>query len=206
MARGNTRRHKMPKNKRTVRNSLALNTITLGTRGFVSDVTATSNLYGSQIAVDCRSNGAAIGSVSASIANCFSSYRFNRMSCTWIPKMAPGSAGGGGRVFIAYTDNPEISASYSALTDANKLIALKSWKNTKVYPVWKEWTYNVPLTHRRPWFDVNYTITDAVDVNDRSTQGFVLFVAETIGATDTVGNIMTDAVLVLRGLDANVTT
>ncbi len=102
---------------------------------------------------------------------------------------------------MAYTDNPEVYDSFNALTDANKLVVIKKMYDHKVRPVWKNWTYQVPLTRRRPWFDVNYTITDDVNVDDRSVQGYVLVVAETINATDIVGNLETRSVIHLRGMD-----
>ncbi len=64
----------------------------------------------------------------------------------------------------------------------------------------------MPLTRRRPWFDVNYTITDDVNVDDRSVQGMLVFAADTVGATDTIGAFQIRSRVTLRGYSPAMTT
>jgi len=171
-----------------------------------ADITATANAAAGLIAIDCRANGVALGAGGASIANNFQTYKFTSFTMKWLPKVSPGGTSGGGRVYVCYVDNPEQIITWTGLSASQALTKINSFRNVLVFNVWQNQIYRVPLTHRRPMFDVNNTITDAVDVDDRSVQGAVLWAVETIGATDTVGAWQTKGAVHLRGLHSALTT
>ncbi len=194
------RKMKTKKQRNTPQNNNS-DTLVLKTIGFSNDMTAASSLYSTVIAVDGRTGGTGAGAGGASIMNNYRSYFYQSMVIRFVPKLGPGTSASGGRIFMSYTDNPEVYDSWNALTDANKLVTIKKMYDHKVGPVWKQWIYRVPLTRRRSWFDVNYNITDDVNVDDRSVQGYVFVVAETINATDIVGNLEVKSVIHLKGMD-----
>ena len=171
-----------------------------------NNVTAASNLLNGSVFVDCRNSGSVIGSYAAGIANYYAEYRYKHVAATWLPLVGPGVSAAGGRIYVAYIDNPELINAWLGFTAANALSAIKNVKNVKTYNVWEKFTYSVPLTHRRPWFDVNYNITDGVDVDDRSVQGQFIFAAETVGATDTIGSFQINSRVTLRGYTPSINT
>jgi hypothetical protein len=180
--------------------------ITLKTLCQSADITAASNAAAGLIAIDARANGVALGAGGSSIANNFQTYKFLSLTLKWLPKVGPGGTSAGGRVYVAYVDNPEQIVTWAGLTAAQALTKINSFRNVLVFNVWKELVYRVPLTYRRNMFDVNNTTTDSVDVDDRSVQGAVLWAVETIGATDIVGSWQTKGVVHLRGLHSSLTT
>ena len=138
--------------------------------------------------------------------NNYLEYRYNALQLEWIPEVGPGVNAAGGRVYVAYIDNPETMNTWLGYTASNALIAIQSIRNVKMFNVWERATYYAPLTYRRPWFDENYTITDAADVDDRSVQGMIVFAAETVGATDTIGHWRVKSTITVRGFHGSIAT
>lgn len=138
--------------------------------------------------------------------NNYLEYKYNNLALEWIPEVGPGVAAAGGKVYVAYVDNPEVMNTWIGLTATNALIKIQSLRNVKMFNCWERVTYNAPLTYRRPWFDENYTITDDVDVDDRSVQGMIVFAAETVGATDTIGHFRVKPTITLRGFHGSLAT
>lgn len=205
MAKGGNMR-KGGQKTRTGQRRKAYDGITLACRGQSGDITGAANAFSGSILVDCASGGAVLGPLGNNIVGNFMEYRFTEALVEFLPKVSPGSTAGGGRIYMAYLDNPEQIVNWMADTVANNLAAIKGFRNCITFNVWQRKTYRVPLTHRRPWFDVNKTSTNAVDVLDRSTQGVIVFAGDTIGATDVVGSLVIKSVISLRGGQGTITT
>lgn len=138
--------------------------------------------------------------------NNYLEYKYNRCDLEWIPEVGPGVAAAGGKVYVAYIDNPETINTWIGLTAANALLKIQSIRNVKMFNVWERVTYRAPLTYRRPWFDQNTSITDDADVDDRSVQGAIVFAAETVGATDTIGHFRVKSTITVRGFHGSIAT
>lgn len=147
--------------------------------------------------------GVCFGTSGANIANLYSEYKALSLRLKFISAVSPGSTAAGGRGYFAYNDNPEYFVQWAAASDATRIVAIKNMGNMFEFPVWKSATWKVPLTTRRKTFDVNFNNDSSVDVQDRSTQGYVFFAFETVGATDTVGAIQTSGRLWLNELQPN---
>jgi len=156
--------------------------------------------------VDVASGTASASSGGTSIINNYSEYRYKRLTLEWVPAVGPGASASGGKVYVAYIDNPEQMNSWLSASVATNLARIKLMRNTEVFNAWENFTYSVPLSYRKPWFDVNLTTGNTVDELDRSTQGLVIFAAETVGATDTIGSWRTWARIVAKVYQASITT
>ena len=171
-----------------------------------SDLTATSSQLAGSISVDAANNTIAMGSGGTTIANNYMEYRYKDLEVEWLPHVAPGVSAGGGRVYVAYLDNPEQITVWLANTVANNVVSIKTIRGVAVFNAWERFTYKPKLTYRRPWFDVNLTTTNTVDILDRSTQGLIVFAAETVGATDVIGTWQCKSRVVLRGYHGSLAT
>jgi hypothetical protein len=141
-----------------------------------------------------------MGGVGAAVAALYSQYVYESLTFRWLPSVAPGVADAGSQVYIGYLDNPEAMTTFLGLTNAQQISAIQSMKNVKFFNAWEQFTYSVPLTRRRKTFDVNATITDAADVDDRSVQGFIVFCMESLTASTTLGRWSSDSVVKLLNL------
>lgn len=110
-----------------------------------------------------------------------------------------------GRVFVAYTDNPEVAATYFSLTPAQKVAAIKGMSNMRSFPVWQETDVHVPLTLRRKRFDTNMSITTDVNVFDRSVQTFMLCAVEGAPASTDLGSFWFHDCVAVEGLHPAIT-
>jgi len=176
---------------------------TLNMRITFAEISAIANVVATHNYVDVRGGGdAMIGATGAAIANTYSEYKYNKVSVHWLPSVAPGVAAGGGRIWMAYIDNPEQMLSWTtASNDAARLLLIKGIRNRQSFNAWEGHVYNLPLTYRKKKFDVNNTVTNSVDVLDRSTQAMFVYAAETVGATDTVGRIEVTSHITLFGFN-----
>lgn len=97
----------------------------------------------------------------------------------WEPNLSPLS---GGRVFVGFTDNPEIIADISTkitafvadsttVTYNNVAVLVKGLGNVISFPAYVEKEIDIPARTRRKRFDVNETVTTSdVNVLDRCCQ------------------------------------
>lgn len=97
----------------------------------------------------------------------------------WEPTTSPTA---GGRVFVGFTDNPELMVNLYNLLEAYEVApsggsyapysnAVKGLCNTISFPLWQEKDIEVPLRTRRKRFDCNSSIVvNVVDQLDRSAQ------------------------------------
>lgn len=142
----------------------------------------------------------------SAITNAYQEYRYNSLHIKWLPMISPGLAGGGSRITAAYFDNPEIISTMMATTSAGLIPFVKGCRNSESWNAWENHTYRVPLTRRKPWFDVNTTISYTIDITERSVQGIVVLVVESINATENLGQINPVYDLTVRGLSVGTST
>lgn len=164
--------------------------------------------------VDCDSavvpatTAGAASAVASGVLGIYSEYRYTKLSFEYIPSLGPASTDAGGRIHIAYIDNPEKMAVFqAAAVGAVALGEVRGAKTLKSFNAWERFTYNVPLTWRKKLFDVNTTVVPGnADTYDRSTQGMVIMFIESISAAIVVGSLKIDSTIYLTGLDVNITT
>lgn len=139
----------------------------------------------------------------------YSEFKFMQVSLEWIPKLGPSATDAGGRIHIAYIDNPEKISTYAnAAPGSTTLGYVRGSRNCKSYNLWERFTYNVPITFRKKMFDVNQTLsaTTAVDEIERSVQGAIIIHIETVSAAIVAGTYHIRSKCVLRGMNAAIPT
>lgn len=105
-----------------------------------------------------------------------------------------------GRVYVAFSDNPEVIVNMLNYGYADYVNAVIGMGNAVSFPVWQETQVNFPTSIRRKRFDVNENVSIAVDVLDRSAQ-VAMFVATVGLPSDTVaGNFWYHDKLSVEGL------
>lgn len=80
-----------------------------------------------------------------------------------------------GNVLVGWLDNPEVMLSYQNGTLAQRTTIVQSLANTKIYPIWQQFTYPLTAAPRLKKFDVNGVMTASADEYQRSSQGWFVF-------------------------------
>jgi hypothetical protein len=134
------------------------------------------------------------------ITTFYNEYKYHKLVLRWLPQLAPGVSGAGTRITAAYFDNAEAVATLMTLNSSSLIPVVKATRNAVSWNAWEQFTYNVPLTNRRKTFDVNTGIAYGSDNVDRSVQGLVVVVFESLNATENLGQFKLTYDLWLRGL------
>lgn len=141
-------------------------------------------------------SGEAINRAAGDITKHYQEYRYKQATMEWNPKLSPSSTEAPARIYIAYIDNPELINTFKALATGagNPTLALgrvKAVANVRSFNAWERFTYRVPLTYRRKWFNVDVSIGSATnnEETERAFQGLVIVAYSTIGATVAQGNL-----------------
>lgn len=92
-----------------------------------------------------------------------------------------------GRVFVGFTDNPEVAVAGLALPDVNFPVFIRSLGNVISFPVWQETEINFPTKLRRKRFDCNATAS-GVDTYDRSLQTMMFVWIEGMPSNSVAGS------------------
>lgn len=165
--------------------------------------------------IDCSTLGTSVGtnftqSVSADlnqISARYAEYRFLNVKVKWIPHVAPGVLDAGSPMYVAYTDNPEIISNIAGFSMGTLLAAAKGFRNLKTFNAWQGWQYNVPLTRRLPWFNVNSSTSPlTADVLARCVQGCVIVAAESLSPAIDLGQLHVTYDVELRNLNTSTGT
>lgn len=111
-----------------------------------------------------------------------------------------------GRVFVGFTDNPEIIEAMESTRlalPATYRNQVKGLENVISFPVWQETEIPFPSKLRRKRFDTNENVINSTDVYDRCCQ-MAMFAAVEGGpaATTTMGSFWYHDVLDVEGLHA----
>lgn len=144
------------------------------------------------------------GSAGPSVAGYYSTGKFlPGTSAKWEPSVSFTTSG---RVYVGFTDNPEVVSKFIAGAAVDRTSAIRSLSNVTSFPVWQETDIQVPSRLRRKMFDVNQTIdVSNVDALDRSMQTAMLFAVDGAAANLTVGSFWFHDKLVVEGM-TNVAT
>lgn len=106
-----------------------------------------------------------------------------------------------GRVYVGFTDNPEVMVALDSITSESQAVnAVKGLENVRSFPVWQETDISFPTTLRRRRFDVNESMAVNVDVYDRSIQQYMYIVVEGAPASTSLGSFWYHDVLEVEGL------
>lgn len=112
-----------------------------------------------------------------------------------------------GRIFCAFTDNPEVASGFfAAATVAAQINIIKGMGNMWSFPVWQDKTIPFPPATRRKMFDVNQTVSlSDQNVLDRSLQTLFMYCCEGAPATTSLGSFWYHDVLEVEGIQPSVT-
>lgn len=110
-----------------------------------------------------------------------------------------------GRVYVAFTDNPEVIADVAALTGTSFGNAVKGMGSVVSFPVWQETDIPFPTRTRRKMFDVNETILTNVDVLDRSAQTAVFVHVDGTPANTRAGSMWYHDEVLVEGMHPRAT-
>ncbi len=138
-------------------------------------------------------------------------YRYNKVTVQWLPSVGPAGTDAGSRVSFAYIDSPEQIFNFQTgaaplNTAALRVPFVKNGRNAFTFNAWERVTWNVPLSRRKPWFDVDTTEAGYdVNVMDRAVQGMVVQAYETISAAvASLGTVKVAFDIEVRGLNPDV--
>ncbi len=159
--------------------------------------------------LDC-SSGEAMNRSGLDVIKHYQDYRYMSAAVEWISATGPSGVDAGASVFIAYIDNPELIVTYKAASDVNKFTMVRNTANCKSFNAWERFTYRVPITYRRKWFNVDTTIsTPNNEETDRAIQGLVIIAYNSISTTvsaATLGQFRLTSTTRITGFTATILT
>lgn len=198
------------------RPKLSFDGTTLSGTEFTPNLITALNTASEVIVVDCSNFNGSVGVTKliqsaaldlAGITARYNEYRYTNLQLHWIPHVAPGVQDAGSPMYVGYLDNPEYMATTFSTAAPADVANVKGIRNMKTFNAWQGWTYNVPLTRRLPWFNVNSNIsTFVVETAARCIQGFVIVGAESITAGIDLGAFHLTYDVELRGLQTVLTS
>lgn len=106
-----------------------------------------------------------------------------------------------GRVYVGFTDNPEVMASIAGLSGSSWGDAVKGLGDVVSFPIWQETEIAFPTRLRRKMFDTNTTatVTDT-NSNDRSVQTFMFAYIDGAPASTAVGSFWYHDKVMVEGI------
>lgn len=135
------------------------------------------------------------------VTGLYQEFRFIKIQMSWIPHVSPGSSDGGSPMYIGWIDNPEIMVTACLASPLSVLAGVKALRTMKTFNSWQPFVYNVPLSRRLPWFNVNTNeVINDSNIFERSTQGAVVTGAESISAVADLGSWRVTYTVQLKGL------
>lgn len=152
-----------------------------------------------------------INATGSSVASFYSTSKFQPgTTIRWEPSVSFTTPG---RVYVSFTDNPEvmvaINALYTAYVTGGKTqaqynaysAAVKGLGNIRSFPVWQETAMALPTNTRRKRFDVNLAAAfNNVDVMERCTQYAMYVCVDGASVSTTLGSFWFSDSLSLEGL------
>lgn len=148
-----------------------------------------------------------VNAVGADVASFYSTGKFlPGTHARWEPSVSFTTTG---RVFVGFTDNPEIIEAMETTrlaTPATYRNQVKALENVISFPIWQETEIPFPSKLRRKRFDCNETVANTADVYDRSCQ-IAMFACIEGGpaAATTMGSFWFHDVIDVEGLHAVLT-
>nr|WRQ65971.1 hypothetical protein [Tolivirales sp.] len=167
----------------------------------VTDVNGESNYR--RLYVPGRTTGLT-NSVGPSIVGKYSTGKFTNGTHTrWEPSVSFTTSG---RVYVGFTDNPEVMETINGLSGTTFNTAVKGLGDVVSFPVWQETDVPVPMKLRRKMFDTN-EVLGTVDANvlDRSAQIGIFVAVDGAPINTTLGSMWFNDVVVVEGLHSILT-
>lgn len=173
------------------------------------------NVASSVITLDCSNNSVAVapqqiysaGFAVTGLTQAYEEYKYQKCHIKWLPMVAPGVADAGSRISAAYFDNPETILNLIASASPALIGFVKNNRTCQSWNAWEPYTYRTPISKRKPWFDINtntnYTLVDTIE---RSVQGLIVVVSESISAAVIIGQLTVEADVLVKGLSITTTT
>jgi len=125
--------------------------------------------YTKRFYIPGNATGLAAG-IGPALASYYSTGKFTPgTTIRWEPSVSFTTSG---RVYVGFTDNPEVIAAINVISPLSSYVAaVKSLGDVVSFPVWQETDVHFPTKLRRKMFDTNST-ADTTDANvlDRSCQ------------------------------------
>ncbi len=182
---GKRRSNPMRRSAAVGRPKIAFNGQTIYSTLFSDQSAVAANVGTDWLGVDTNS-GEGINRAGVDIVKHYQEYKYLSALCEWIPKVGPSHADSGSRISIAYIDNPELLIAYETASAAVRVTMVRNAANVKTFNAWERFTFRVPITFRRKWFNVNPTVaavgSRSSEEYDRAVQGKVIMCYETVSA------------------------
>lgn len=175
----------------------------------ISGSTALTEMHGtvryvSTILVDPVASSGPIKEVSKN----YETYKVDKFTLHYTPAVGTTTPG---KIWVGYTDNPEIikKAWAGDYTPTTLLDIVKTLRHNNVYPVWQQWSMNIPnIAPRRKMYSIEANVVPATltpEAIDRDTHGMFLVYAQGCPDTD-LGVLTSSATYACRGLQSYAAT
>lgn len=117
----------------------------------------------------------------------------------WIPSVGFTTSG---RVYVGYTDNPELAVHIAGTTGSTFANHVKGLGDVISFPVYQSEKWVVPTKLRRRMFDCNASIVASADNFDRSMQTTMFVYVEGAPATTAIGGMRFEDNVLVEGITA----
>ncbi len=145
--------------------------------------------------------GSASGLVSPSGPNICAFYSTGKFlpgtTVEWIPSVGFTTSG---RVYVGFTDNPEVVANMAAQTGTTYGNMVKGLGNVISFPVYQHEKWNVPTKLRRKMFDCNEVWTATADTLDRCMQTTMFVYIDGAPASTALGGMRFEDNVAIEGI------
>lgn len=188
------------RNNRTlsIRGTDANQNIRYATLGITLNSTAAGIVEGYYRAYIPGSPSGLTATSGAAICSFYSTGKFlPGTTAEWVPSVGFTTSG---RVYVGYTDNPELTATIAGLTGAAYATAVKSLGDVISFPVYQNEKWAVPTKLRRKMFDTNVSWAVNADVLDRSMQVTMFVYVEGAPASTALGGMRFEDNLMVEGI------
>lgn len=143
--------------------------------------------------------GGLVQPVGPTLVSYYSSAKFEPgTTIRWEPSVSFNTTG---RMFIGFTDNPEVMATIGASSGTTYGNYVKSLGGVISFPIWQETEVTFPTRTRRKMFDVNNTVaTTDPNALDRSAQTWMFTYVESAPANTSLGSFWHHDQVLVEGL------
>lgn len=146
-------------------------------------------------------------SVGPSVVSYYSTAKFlPGTKIRWEPSVSFNTTG---RVYVGFTDNPEVMVAFNTIaTVADWVNQVKGLGDLESFPIWQETEITVPTKLRRKMFDTNQNVVNtSTDVLDRCCQIYMVAAVEgaPVAAEIDVGSFWYHDKLTVEGLQPSIT-
>lgn len=110
-----------------------------------------------------------------------------------------------GRVYVGFTDNPEVIATFDGAALAAQINIIQALGSMISFPVWQETDVVFPTKTRKKRFDTNNTMALDINAYDRCIQTNMLYCVTGAPASTTCGSFWYHDVVSVEGIHSTAT-